>query len=126
MSHAHPHSINWFEIPVTNLDKAAALYAATLGCDLKREVIFGVPHAIIAAEGEAVTGTLISDPARQPQRGVGTLVFLNAKDGVPACLARAIAAGAKVVQPVTDIGPFGTSAKIEDFDGNVIGLHAPR
>ena len=126
MSNVHPNAINWFEIPVTNLDKAAALYAATLGCDLKREVFFGVPHAIIAAQGEAVTGTLISDPARQPQRGVGTLVFLNAKDGVPACLARAVAAGAKVVQPVTDIGPFGTSAKIEDFDGNVIGLHAPR
>ena len=126
MSNAHPHAINWFEIPVGNLDKAAALYAATLGCELKREVFFGVPHAIIAAEGEAVTGTLISDPARQPQRGVGTLVFLNAKDEVPACLARAVAAGAKVVQPVTDIGPFGTSAKIEDLDGNVIGLHAPR
>ena len=126
MSNAHPHAINWFEIPVGNLDRAAALYAATLGCELKREVFLGVPHAIIAAEGEAVTGTLISDPARQPQRGVGTLVFLNAKDGVPACLARAVAAGAKVVQPVTDIGPFGTSAKIEDFDGNVIGLHAPR
>ena len=126
MSNVHPNAINWFEIPVTNLDKAAALYAATLGCDLKREVFFGVPHAIIAAQGEAVTGTLISDPARQPQRGVGTLVLLNAKDGVPACLARAVAAGAKVVQPVTDIGPFGTSAKIEDFDGNVIGLHAPR
>jgi len=126
MSHAHPHAINWFEIPVTNLDKAAALYAATLGCELKREVFFGVPHAIIQADDEAVTGTLISDPTRQPQRGVGTLVFLNAKDGVPVCLARAVAAGAKVVQPVTDIGPFGTSAKIEDFDGNVIGLHAPR
>ena len=126
MSHAHPHSINWFEIPVTNLDKAAALYAATLGCELKREVIFGVPHAIFAAEGEAVSGTLISDPARTPQRGVGTLVFLNARDGVPACLARAVAAGAKVVQPATDIGPFGTSAKIEDFDGNIVGLHAPK
>jgi len=128
MSNQHPHRINWFEIPVTNLDKAAELYAATLGFPLKREVIFGVPHAILTTEGEAdgVTGTLISDPKRPPTRGAGTVVYLHAKDGVPACLARAIEAGAKVVQPTTDIGPFGTAAKIEDFDGNIIGLHAPR
>jgi predicted enzyme related to lactoylglutathione lyase len=37
-----------------------------------------------------------------------------------------VAAGAKLVQPTTDIGPFGTAAQFEDFDGNVVGLHAPR
>jgi len=130
MSNQHPHSVNWFEIPVTNLDKAAALYATTLGLELKREVVFGVPHAILAAGDEAsgrgVMGTLISDPKRAPRRGVGTVVFLHARDGVPACLACAVLAGAKVVQPTTDIGPFGTAAQFEDLDGNVIGLHAPR
>jgi uncharacterized protein len=129
MSNQHPHRINWFEIPVANLDKSAALYAATLGIELKREVFFGVPHAILVTEGgpgEGVTGTLISDPKRAPKRGVGTVVFLHAKDGVPACLARAVEAGAKVVQPFTDIGPFGTAAQFEDFDGNVVGLHAPK
>jgi uncharacterized protein len=132
MSSQHPHRINWFEIPVTNLDRAAELYAATLGFPLKREVFFGVPHAVLMTDGEGeggidgVTGTLISDAKRPPTRGVGTVVYLHAKDGVPACLARAIEAGAKVVQPTTDIGPFGTVAQIEDFDGNIIGLHAPR
>lgn len=131
MSNQHPHRINWFEIPVTNLDKAATLYATTLGIELKREVIFGVPHAILMSEGDGgadrgVTGTLISDPKRAPKRGVGTVVFLHAKDGVPACLARAVEAGAKVVQPATEIGPFGTAAQIEDLDGNIVGLHAPR
>lgn len=130
MTGQHPHRINWFEIPVTNLDKAAALYAATLGIELKREVFFGVPHAIFAADGEAaargVTGTLISDATRAPKRGVGTVVYLHAKDGVPACLARAVEAGAKVIQPTTEIGAFGTVAQIEDFDGNIVGLHAPK
>jgi predicted enzyme related to lactoylglutathione lyase len=124
MSNQRPHRINWFEIPVTNLDEAAALYSATLGVELKREVLFGVPQAIFLAEGEGVTGSLISDPKRAPQRGVGTVVYLDVKDGVAASLARAIAAGAKVVQPTTDIAPFGEIALIEDPDGNVIGLHA--
>jgi predicted enzyme related to lactoylglutathione lyase len=119
-----PNRINWFEIPVTDLDKAAALYAAMLGIELKREVLFGIPHAILTAEGDAVTGTLISDPKRVPSRGIGTLVYLDARDGVAAALARAVEAGAKVRQPTTEIAPFGTMAIIEDLDGNVVGLHA--
>jgi predicted enzyme related to lactoylglutathione lyase len=126
MTNRHPHRINWFEIPVTNIDKAAALYAAVLGVELKREDFFGVPHAVfLKGDQDGVTGTLISDPKRAPSKGVGTVVYLHAKDGVAACLARATTAGAKVVQPTTAIGPFGTIALIEDLDGNVVGLHAP-
>lgn len=118
------HRISWFEIPVTHLEKSAALYGKTLGIELKREVLFGVPHAILMTDGEAVTGTLISDPARAPRQGVGTVVYLVASDGVAAALARAVEAGARVVQPTTAIAPFGEMALIEDFDGNVVGLHA--
>src|SRR5215468_9222215 len=74
--------ISWFEIPVTDLEKSAALYGKTLGIELKREVLFGVPHAILMAEGEAVTGTLISDPRRAPRKGVGTVVYLYTAEGV--------------------------------------------
>lgn len=116
--------ISWFEIPVTDLEKSAALYGKALGIELKREVLFGVPHAILMADGEAVTGTLISDPRRAPKKGVGTVVYLHAAGGVAPALARAVEAGAKVVQPTTDIAPFGEIALIEDFDGNVVGLHA--
>lgn len=124
MSKQHPDRIHWFEIPVTDLDRAAALYGKMLGVEMKREVLFGIPHAIISAEGDAVTGTLISDPRRAPRQGVGTVVYLHAGGGVAQALARAVEAGAKVVQPTTDIAPFGTMALVEDFDGNVIGLHA--
>ncbi len=115
--------ISWFEIPVTDLEKSAALYGKTLGIELKREVLFGVPHAILMAEAESVTGALISDPRRAPRKGVGTVVYLSTAGGVAPALARAVAAGAKVVQPTTDIAPFGEIALIEDFDGNVVGLH---
>ena len=118
--------ISWFEIPVTDLEKSAALYGKTLGIELKREVLFGVPHAILMAEAEAVTGTLISDPRRAPRRGVGTVVYLHTADGVAPALARAVQAGAVVVQPTTDIAPFGEIALFEDLDGNVVGLHADK
>src|SRR5262245_60547039 len=106
-----PHRINWFEIPVTNLDRSAALYSAMLGVEMKREVLFGIPHAIISAEGEGVTGTLITDPKRVLHKGAaadgaGTVVYLDAKDGVAASLARAVEAGAKVIHPTIEIPPF--------------------
>jgi predicted enzyme related to lactoylglutathione lyase len=122
----HPNRITWFEIPVTDLERSAALYSAALRLEMKREVFFGIPHAIFLADGAAVTGTLICDPRRTPRQGVGTVVYLRAADGVAAALARAVRAGAKVVQPATEIGPFGTIALIEDFDGNVVGLHTPK
>ena len=119
----HGHRISWFEIPVTDLEKSAALYGKALGIELKREVLFGVPHAILMAEADAVTGTLIRDSQRVRREGVGTVVYLYVTDGVARALARAVEAGAKVVQPTTDIAPFGEIALIEDFDGNVVGLH---
>ncbi len=119
-----PSILNWFEIPVTNIDRAAALYGAMLDLTLPRSDFGGVPHALLMTTDEAcVSGALIADPKRLPQRGSGTVVYLDARDGVSRCLSRALEAGAKLVQPETPIGPHGTIALIEDLDGNLIGLH---
>jgi hypothetical protein len=116
--------VNWFEIPVSNIEQASALYAAMLDTKLEQSVFGGVPHAVISnADHSCVSGALVSDPKRPPNRGNGTLIYLNAPDGVARCVARAVEAGAKVVQPLTPIDPHGTIALIEDLDGNVIGLH---
>jgi uncharacterized protein len=116
--------VNWFEIPVSNIERASALYAAMLDTKLEQSVFGGVPHAVISnADHSCVSGALVSDPKRPPRRGEGTLIYLNAPDGVARCVARAVEAGAKVVQPLTPIDPHGTIALIEDLDGNVIGLH---
>ena len=120
------HAINWFEIPVTQIDKAAAFYGAVLGQPLRSETFGAIPHAMFAAEGEAaVTGALVQDPARRPAPG-GPVLYLDVVGGVAPALARAREAGARIVQPLTDLGPHGTCALIEDRDGNVVGLHAPR
>lgn len=119
------NTINWFEIPVTQIDKSAALYAKALGLDLKRGEFGGRIHAILPADDEAgVTGALVQSAKVEPARN-GVVIYLHAGDGVAKCLARAVEAGAKVVQPRTDIGPHGESGQFADLDGNVIGLHSP-
>ena len=116
--------VNWFEIPVSNIEQASALYAAMLDIKLQQSVFGGIPHAVLTNKDmSCVSGALVSDPNRPPKRGNGTVIYLHATDGVARCIARAVEAGAKVVQPRTVIDPHGTIALIEDLDGNVIGLH---
>jgi predicted enzyme related to lactoylglutathione lyase len=52
----------------------------------------------------------------------GVTIYLDVAAVQPA-VDRAVAAGGKIVDPVTDIGPFGTIALIGDSDGNVVGVH---
>jgi predicted enzyme related to lactoylglutathione lyase len=120
-----PNAISWFEIPVTNMKRSAELYARVIGRDLKLEDFGGVPHAVfsVSQTDVAVTGALVEDASRS--RGAGVTIYL-AVASVPAALDRAVAAGAKVVQPATDIGPFGTIALLADLDGNVVGIHTEK
>ena len=116
------NTINWFEIPVRDIAKAKALYGAMLDAELHVADFGGIPHAVFPHGNATVSGALVVDPKRSPGAS-GPLLYLDAPDGVARCVARALEAGAKLVQPATPIGPHGTIAVIEDLDGNVIGLH---
>ncbi len=115
------HSINWFRIPVRDLTKASAFYAAVTGRPLKQVDFGGRPHAVFQAIGESAVSGALGEEA-EPQTGRGVTIFLDV-DAVTSALDRAVKAGAKVIQPATDLGPQGTCARIEDLDGNVVGLH---
>jgi predicted enzyme related to lactoylglutathione lyase len=39
--------VNWFEIPVSDIARATALYSAMLDTKLERSSFGGVPHAVI-------------------------------------------------------------------------------
>jgi predicted enzyme related to lactoylglutathione lyase len=113
--------INWFEIPVSDLARSTSLYEAML--DIKLLQIPGGTRALFRSDNrEGAGGEIVVDPKRQAGK-TGTRIYLNARDGVERALARAALAGAKVVVPATSIAPNGTIALIEDFDGNIIGLH---
>lgn len=121
---ALPSIVNWFEIPVTDLDRARRLYEAMFATTLELSDFGGVPHALLANQDRScVSGALLADPQRPPRKGGGPIIYLDAPDGVARCLARALEAGAKVIQPLTPISPHGAIALIEDLDGNLIGLH---
>ena len=125
----NPNTINWYEIPTTDLDRAAKFYEALLGIKLKRETFFGTPLAIFTRgdgdHGEhGVAGALVANPALKP--GGGGVVYLDARGDLAGALERAPKAGGKVLLPSTSIGPMGTIALVQDTEGNTVGLHVHR
>ena len=118
------NSINWFEIPTHDLDQAVRFYEQVLGVTLKREVFGGMPHAVLPVDkiDGSVTGAIVAAPYLTP--GAGVVIYLEAADGVQACLARAVAGGATPVVPHMHIGDNGWIAVIADLEGNHIGLHS--
>ena len=120
------HTINWFEIPTTDLDRASRFYEAVLGASFKREHFAGTDMHMAVFQGDeaSVRGALIADKRRKPVSD-GALVYLSTRD-LDASLARIDTAGGSVVLPKTDIGDPGFIALVRDTEGNVVGLHAPR
>lgn len=117
------NSINWFEIPTRDMDKAVAFYEQALGRTLRRENFGGLPHAVFPADEAAATGAIVAAPHLVPA-AAGVVIYLDAPDGVKACLDRALGAGGKELQPHTSIGEFGWIAVVRDPDGNAVGLHS--
>jgi predicted enzyme related to lactoylglutathione lyase len=120
------HAIDWFEIPVADLDRAKKFYEALLGTELRRDTMGPNTIAVFSYGERAVGGCLIAGPGRQPSAD-GTLVYLGVGATLDAPLARATAAGGRIVTPRTVLpGDMGSFAHIVDSEGNRVGLHAAR
>lgn len=121
------HAINWFEIPVAQLDRAMAFYATVTGRKLQR-MDFGVPgqqEAVFeTADQNERTGSLVQGAQSQPAQ-VGAMLYLNVEDGLDECLKRVAAAGGTVALGKTALPPgMGSFAQIIDTEGNRVGLHS--
>ncbi len=120
------HAIDWFEIPVSNMDRAIAFYEAMSGRSLRREP-FGPPGSELAIfeipQDGGVQGALMSSPNSQPSQ-LGTIVYLNATPSIDAWLDRVVSSGGSVVMPKFEL-PDGNGciAQIMDSEGNRVGLH---
>jgi predicted enzyme related to lactoylglutathione lyase len=120
------HAIHWFELFVSDLDRAVRFYQTVLDIELRRTVEDGNPMALFASAVEqGVGGALVRRPGREPTES-GVIVYLDADGKLDASLARVERAGGRVVMGKTDIGPPGFIALVRDTEGNLVGLHSER
>jgi len=114
----------WFEIPVADLDRACHFYEAVLDTSLTSGQLGEETMAVIPYEKPAVSGCISQSKDHRPAED-GTRVYLNVDPDLDAALARVEPAGGKVVVPKTALPPgMGFFARIQDTEGNTVGLHA--
>lgn len=116
--------VSYFEIPATDLDRAAAFYQAVFHMLLERTTIDGHPMALFPESGEAgITGALCTGDSYVPSHH-GTRVYF-AVDSIDAILESVVQHGGRVLYPRTSIGELGHVAEFEDSEGNRMALSSP-
>lgn len=121
--------LTWFEIPVTDIDRAQKFYETILDIKMVNRtdgddeaVFFPFDPNVIQATSGRVTGVLSKSEANSPSTN-GTIVYINASPNIQTVLDKVEKAGGKVISPKIQIPP-GFIALIIDSEGNKIGLHA--
>ena len=117
--------INWFEIPVNDLDRARNFYQTILGLEEMTVTEMG-PSTMAwfpGGPGEpGATGTLIKTEGYTPSHE-GSVVYFSVSD-IEGTLATIESNGGKTLVPKMSIGEYGFIAQFEDCEGNRVSLHA--
>lgn len=120
------NAINWFEIAVNDIDRAAKFYGEVLGGELQRMEMQGTKMAFFPMDGQGVSGALCQGELYKPTQD-GALLYLNAGQDLTDHLKRVEKAGGTVLMSKTIITEeYGYMALFIDSEGNRIGLHSEK
>ena len=118
--------INWFNLPVADMNRAIEFYSNILEIELTRMPSpDGAENAFFPDPATMYAGALSSSPNLQPGQQ-GAQIFFNVDGKMEATIQRISAAGGQILMPRTDIGEFGYIASFLDSEGNMLGLHSTK
>lgn len=121
------NAISWFEIPATDLDRAAKFYETIFGFTLNPMDLPNIKMRIFPIDDMTGVGGALVDSGgfHKPSATDGPLIYLNGNPDVQHVLDKVEAAGGKIMVPKTEISPeYGSMAVILDTEGNRIALHS--
>ncbi len=115
---------NWFEIPVTDMDRAKGFYENILGVEIAinemgPNLMGWFPGG---PENPGSTGTLMKSEGYTPSHD-GSVVYFSVED-IEGTLGKVDQNGGKTLVPKTSIGEYGFIAHFEDTEGNRAALHS--
>lgn len=122
------HAISWFEIPSSDLDRAAKFYAEVFQIQLVPLDIEEIQMRMFPIDdpSSGIGGAIVySKGFYEPSATAGPLIYLNGNPDVQSILDRVENAGGKVLVPKTQISPeYGYMGIFLDTEGNRIGIHS--
>lgn len=124
MAKANP--IGWFDIYVSDMDRAVGFYEKLLGVKLEpmgdptgETQMMSFPGDM---QGYGAAGALVKTEHARPGPG-GTQVYFSVEDCAvqEGLLAES---GGSIIRPKFSIGPFGFVTLCQDTEGNLFGLNS--
>jgi predicted enzyme related to lactoylglutathione lyase len=128
---AETNAITWFEIPVSDMQRAKKFYETILAIKLVSQKAEGGVEAMelfprlpdgSMGRSDVVSGSLIKAGRLHPA-GDGILIYLNANPDLDKAIARIEPAGGKLILPKTK-NPAGYVCIFMDSEGNKMGLYS--
>ena len=120
------HPVFYFEIPVTNMNRAVTFYEELMELKLDRQVVDGYEMALFPFTDGApgATGALAKGDVYKPSKD-GAIIYFQVRD-IKSTVEKAQKLGRPILYPVKDVGEAGFVAEIEDTEGNRLALNQPR
>ena len=120
------NAINWFEIPVSDLERAQKFYETIFGMSLIPMDLGELQMRMFPTDDQmGVSGAIIHSPEFYTPSANGTMVYINGNPDLQNILDKVEAAGGTIAMPKTEIAPeIGFMAVILDTEGNRLGLHS--
>jgi len=120
------NAVNWFEIAVSDLDRAKKFYESVFKTDLQYLEMGETKMYMFAGNPQdaGATGCIFKADSVQPSAAGSTVYF--ASEDVNNEVSRVEANGGTVIFPKTSIGEFGFIAQVMDTEGNRLGIHSEK
>lgn len=112
----------YFEIPVTEIDRAIKFYNAVFHFEFEKENIDNNEMALFpfANENSGISGALAKGEIYKPTKN-GVVIYFKTEN-IDETLKLATSNGGQILYPITNNG-IGLVAELEDTEGNRIALY---
>jgi uncharacterized protein len=113
----------YFEIPVTDMDRATKFYTSVFNFTFEKEIIDKNEMALFPfiERSLGISGALAKGEIYKPTKD-GVIIYFNTEN-INETLKLATENGGKILYPTTSNGDLGFVAEFEDSEGNRIALH---
>ena len=121
------NALNWFEIPVSDFDRAKKFYETIFDYQMPENQMGPARMGFFLYDFQngKVGGAIVHNPGFYTPQADGTLVYLNCQPDLQIVLERVEKAGGKVLQNKTQISPqLGYWGVMTDSEGNRVALHS--
>ena len=123
---ATTNSLNWFEIPASDISRAVKFYDTIFEINMEVNEMMGMKMAAFPSKNGSgkANGAIVQGPMHKPSMD-GAIVYLNGNSDLSNVLDKIEGSGGKIIVPKTQIAPeIGFMAFFVDTEGNRMALHS--